>query len=126
MAIIEPRTHDYQDASPEAQSVSDLITRLSGGWHETAKEQPRFNGRIYASDGKTVWWIWIDNEGIPDTASACKYWMLNPFPDPPPPVLAEVEVAPQPEPCNCPTGYCLASTSFSNPKRMCRFGRPQA
>ena len=85
MAIAKEGTHNYVDASPEAQSVSDLITKLSGGWHETAKEQPRVEGRIYASDGIRVWHIWVDKGGIPETATACKYWMLNPFPDPPPP-----------------------------------------
>lgn len=88
MAVIKSGTHDYVDASPDVQTVSDYITKMSGGWHVTAIEQPRFNGRIYASDGKSVWHIWIDNDGIPDTATACKYWMLNPFPDPPPPHIA--------------------------------------
>jgi hypothetical protein len=60
-----------------------LIGIICGGWRPHTEIPPK--GKAWASDGKSVWWIWTDGDGIPESATRVLFWMPYPMPDPPPP-----------------------------------------
>lgn len=85
---IAPDNDDHNIApSLRDRLVQRIFMRLYGGWKPRTEVPPK--GRAWATDGKSVWWIWTDGKGIPDTATAVHHWMEMPIPDPPLPRLAD-------------------------------------
>jgi len=91
MAIAEMNDDHNRDVSMRSRLASEFLIWLGGGWRPRTEIPPK--GRVWTSDGNNVWWIWTDGEGIPDTATSCKFWMPFPVPDPPPPSSADQEEA---------------------------------
>ena len=88
---IAPQNDDHnRNVSLRDARASRFLIKLGGGWKPRTEVPPK--GRAWASDGKTVWWIWTDGEGIPDTATAVKFWMPYFVPDPPLPESTQGDV----------------------------------
>jgi hypothetical protein len=83
MAIARENNDHNTKATWQQRLTQRILARIGGGWRPRSETPPA--GRVWASDGKTVWWIWTDGKDIPDTATSVLYWMLFPVPDPPPP-----------------------------------------
>ena len=73
MAIAKENDDHNRDVDLRGRLASAFLIWLGGGWHPRTEVPPK--GRVWTSDGQRVWWIWTDGEGIPDTATACKFWM---------------------------------------------------
>lgn len=84
---IAPDNEDHNvNPSRRDRWVQRIFMRLYGGWKPRTETPPA--GRCWASDGRTVWFIWTDGKGIPDSATAVLFWMPYPIPDPPLPCSA--------------------------------------
>lgn len=88
---------DVHNVNPSLRDrlVQRIFIRLYGGWKSRTETPPK--GRCWASDGKSVWWIWTDGGPIPKEATSVLWWMPMPIPDPPPPESPEPQTAEPPK-----------------------------